>query len=321
MTKVAQELVPKLPDDKRRSDGFFMNDLLRMQLDYYIKNVHKDWDFTIIIAGEGEVRVGKSVLAQQIAAYWVSEVKRLYGKKKDGTIDEEVMNSPWSVKDNILFTGSELIRRGNYLGTHFKYAVMVFDEAGADLEGIKAMKATTQAVKDYFRECGQYNMLNILVLPEFFDLPKGIAISRSSCLINVYYIPNEEGMFERGFFKFYSKPRKKMLYLRGKKDLDYSAWKPDFLGNFDNIYTVPIDEYRAAKKEALKRREDLGGKEAVLKAKLYGACKILQENGYSVRNIASEITARCGIRTTKSYIGALLNKEEVTDDLDFEKDD
>jgi hypothetical protein len=86
------------------------------------------------------------------------------------------------------------------------------------------MKQTTQAVRDYLRECGQYNMLNILVLPEFFDLPKGIALSRSIAMINVYWLPDKDGNFQRGFFKFYNKPDKKKLYLLGKKDLDYSIW-------------------------------------------------------------------------------------------------
>ena len=116
---------------------------------------------------------------------------------------------PFSVKENMVLDGKRLIEIGNQLGQNHNYAPLIFDEAGADLEGRKIMQTSTQNVLDFYRECGQYNLLNILVLPEFFDLPKGIALSRSICLIDVYYVANEEDIFERGFFKFFSRRNKK----------------------------------------------------------------------------------------------------------------
>ena len=227
---------------KRRFPGFYLHDNLKRQIDYYIKNIDKDWDFTIIICGEGEVRVGKSFLACQIGAYWTSEVNRLLN-----------VNIPFNLEENYVFDGRKLIEKGNKLGFNHPYSVLIFDEAGADLEGTKAMLSTTRDVKDYLRECGQYNMLTILVLPEFFDLPKGIAISRAACLINVYYFADEEGYFRRGYFKYYNRPAKKKLYLKGKKNLDYEAGTYNFYGGFDKVFPLDLEEYKVLKKKALKK--------------------------------------------------------------------
>ncbi len=227
----------------RREHGFYLHENLKTQIDYYIKNINRDCNFTIIVCGEGEVRVGKSFLACQIGRYWTSEVNKLY--KKD---------IPFNLEENYVFDGRKLIEKGNKLGTKHPYSVLVFDEAGADLEGTKAMLATTREVKDYLRECGQYNMLTILVLPEYFDLPKGIAISRAACLINVYYFADKEGYFQRGYFKYYNRPAKKKLYLKGKKNLDYEAARYNFYGSFDNVFPLDLEKYKELKKGALKKR-------------------------------------------------------------------
>lgn len=259
--------------------GFPMNRLLKEQLDYLLKNVFNDWDFTLLICGEGEVRIGKSTLAQQIVTYWTWSVQHIKGIKL-----------PHSVKENMVFTGVELIAKGNKLGRNHPYSALIFDEAGADLEGTKSMKQTTQAVRDYLRECGQYNMLNVLVLPEFFDLPKGVALSRSIAMINVYWLPDDEGNFQRGYFKFYNKPDKKKLYLLGKKDLDYSIWGETFYGTFPRFYTFDEKEYKESKREALKNREQLGKQEAKMAEVTYALLKIcLDKTGWSKEELRKTI--------------------------------
>lgn len=243
MVKVAEKEYPKGSYPGQQSDGFYLHAYLKQQLDYYIKNVINDWDFTIIVSGGGGVRLGKSILAMTIGAYWTSEIRK------------KGYNVPFSTNENFVFDGQKLIETGNNLGQKHPYSCIIYDEAGADLEGVKAMKSTTQAVKDYLRECGQYNMLTILVLPEYFDLPKGIAVNRTNCLLDVYYIPDENGIFQRGYFGFFGKKRKKNLYLKGKRNLDYKAEKPNFLGDFINFYPIDEKEYKRMKIEALKKRE------------------------------------------------------------------
>lgn len=244
MGRVCELRFPKGWDPRQKKDGFYMEEILKAQMDILIKNIKNDWDFTILITGSGEVRVGKSLLAMQIAAYWVDQMKEVHGQ-----------DLPFSVEENFVFEGAKLIERGNKLGQEYKFAPLIFDEAGADLEGRKSMQSSTQAVLDYFRECGQYNMLNIIVLPEYFDLPKGIALSRSIFLVNVTYNADSEGVFQRGFFNFYSRRNKKHLYLKGKKELDYFAYPYDFRGRFLLFYPINEKMYREQKQKALSARE------------------------------------------------------------------
>jgi len=245
MVRVCKDWFPN--ENNPDKAGFYLEDRLKLQLDVLLKNIKNDWDFTIIITGGGEVRVGKSMLAMQIAAYWTYEIEKRYGKK-----------CPFDVENNFVFEGDKLIKKGNELGSKHPFSALIFDEAGADLEGRKTMQSSTQAVLDYYRECGQYNMLNVLVLPEFFDLPKGIAVTRSIFLINVDYLADENGMFQRGYIDFYSRRTKKWLYIKGKKILDYNCVRSDFgsnKGRFYKFYPINEEEYRKAKHEALKRRE------------------------------------------------------------------
>lgn len=240
MVRVCQEWFPK-------TNGFDMDERLVMQIEVLLRNIKNDWDFTILVTGQGEVRVGKSMIAMQIAAYWAYEIWKRFGIKV-----------PFSEEDNFVFDGKKLIEIGNKLGKSFPYSPLVFDEAGADLEGRKSMQTQTQDVLDYYRECGQYNMLNILVLPEYFDLPKGIALTRSIFLIDVFYLPDKEAVFQRGYFNFYSRRSKKWLYLLGKKDLNYSKVHSDFgriPGKFVKFYPIDEDKYKEAKQQALIRRE------------------------------------------------------------------
>lgn len=250
MVRVCIKWFPKGWDKRQRKDGFYLDPQLKSQLDILLKNIADDWDFTIIITGGGEVRVGKSVLAMQIGAYWAHEVERLYNKK---TI--------FNLENNMIMDGRQLIKQGNELGKNYPFSVLIYDEAGADLEGRKQIQQQTQDVIDFYRECGQYNLLNILVMPDFFDLPKGIALHRSIFLLDVYYLATKEGKFERGYFKFYSRRNKKYLYLKGKRELNYNAHVFNFQGRFLPFY--PMDEagYRAMKTKALvargsKRRND-----------------------------------------------------------------
>ncbi len=307
MTRVCEIRIPiefvRKQKPKARFPGFDLHPMLKEQIDIYLKNVNRDWDFVIVISGEGEVRVGKSFLASQIGMYWTEQIKKLYGK-----------TVPFTIKDNFVFNGNKLIKKGNYLGVNFPMSCLIFDEAGADLEGIKAMRRTTQNVKDYLRECGQYNMLTILVLPEYFDLPKGVALSRSNCMINVYWMGDEDGYMNRGYFKYYSRPNKKQLYLKGKKSLDYNAWGYDFYGSFDNLFTLDLDEYKTEKRKALKNREVESTKELRMKEFLKAAFQYMKDNGLLYVEIAEEISKRSPIKMSRMYPSRLIGKNEDEED-------
>lgn len=239
MTLVCSERFPEKPE------GFFLDPALKANLDHLVKAITKDNDFVIIVSGSGQVRVGKSVLAMQIGAYLTEEVN-----KQEKTNNEFGLN-------NFVFRGAHLIEKAKDMP---KYSVIIYDEAGSDLMGRKVMHQSTQAVLDFFREAGQLNLFLILVIPDFFDLPKGIAITRSTLLLDVDY----REKFTRGLFRLYGKRQKKLLYLIGKRFLDYDASKPDYPhGSFTNFYPVDKMKYQELKLAALTGRsvEDLQKKE------------------------------------------------------------
>ena len=299
MAKVCEDWFPKGSYKGQRSPGFYMNDNLKQTIDLWVKNVVNDWDFVIIISGQGSVRVGKSMLAQHIACYWTYAIWKAYG-----------VEVPFTVEDNIVFHGTDLIRKGNKIGQKHKYGCLIFDEAGADLEGVKSMKKSTQNVKDFFRECGQYNMLNILCLPEFFDLPKGIATNRSNCLIDCYVTVDDNDMWQRGKFNFFSAPAKKKLYKYGKKEGDYSASKCDFYGDWDNVYVLPEEQYKKLKIEALKTREVVGRVEEARIRYLAGALLVLTRDfELTHREIARRISEKKKFSAHHAYIGKILTGE------------
>jgi len=295
MVRVCEDLFPKGFYKGQRGEGFYMDDVLKNQVDILLKNATKDWDFTIIITGGGEVRVGKSVLAMQIAIYWSYMMDKMYGIK-----------TPFEIGKNFVFDGKELIKRGNELGINHPHSALVFDEAGADLEGKKVMQSITQDVLDFYRECGQYNLFNILVLPDYFDLPKGIALSRSIFLVDVYYTSDEEGNFLRGYFNFYSRRNKKYLYLKGKRDLNYSSYRYDFNGRFYNFYPIDEKKYRAMKQEALRKRESKRRNKFQLQR---DACWFLlnKEIGWKQEEIAKRMEQMTGIYVGLSTISDGLN--------------
>lgn len=247
MARVCEKWYPLGSYIRQKYEGFYLDDNLKYQLDVLIKNIRKDWDFTIIVSARGRVRIGKSVMAQQIGAYITYKVKELYGE-----------NSVWNIKHNIVFDGDKLIEKGHYLGKNHKYSVLIYDEAGADLLTTKVLTSKTKLVIDYFRECGQYNLFNILVLPDFFDLPVGLAVGRSKLLIDVYHSIDKQDYFNRGYYRVYSEKRKKRLYLVGRKYREYNVVKCNFDGRFQNVYTLPEKDYREAKTNALLARKDTG---------------------------------------------------------------
>jgi hypothetical protein len=282
------------------TDGFYMEDNLAQQLKILAKNVVDDWDFTIIITGQGEVRVGKSLLGLQIGAYWTWLMKDMHG-----------IDIPFNVKDNICLQWEKLIAQGNNLGAKHKYCVLDYDEAGETMEGSKSQTSELKAVRDYLRECGQYNFLNILILPEFFDLPKGIAITRSTFLIDVYYSSDENGKFTRGYFKFYSRRNKKKLYMYGKKELNYNAHPYNFDGRFFKFYPVDEAEYRKAKQEALKHRES-GSKDRLTMLRNAAWYLLSKEFGVTHKEIKHKMYELTGIWLTRQAVSTAIEQAGVT---------
>jgi len=235
MVKVCEKDFPMGSYKKQKTAGLYMDGILKDNLDILAEKIVDDQMFVILITGSGFVRIGKSVLAQQVGKYLSYKVNELHKVKTDFTLK------------NITFKGNELQKKAIELP---KYAVLDLDEGDDLVEHYWSKLA--RDLRRFFRKAGQLNQFVILVLPDFFELPRAYAITRSTCLINVRFV----GKFDRGFFNFYNFERKKQLYLKGKKYANYKAVKPNFFGRFENVYTVPEQEYRAKKQKDLEEAEE-----------------------------------------------------------------
>jgi hypothetical protein len=283
----------------------YFDGMLKSALDSLVYNASSDWDFVIVVSGDRMVRVGKSVLAQQIAAYLAYRLK-----------------TPFSLK-NIFFDSQEMI---NFAQKCPINSVLIFDEAREGLAASKNGKKLQQDLLDYFAECGQLNHIFIIVLPDFFELKENMAVGRSEYMVNVYRKETQimqdiynEGVkipivrLDRGYFEFFSRDKKRLLFdiASSKHQKNYHLVKSNFIGRFTNTYTVDPAEYKKAKKAALarfedKKKDDIAPKHRadVIRDKIIMdnvdlgpteiAKKLYQDYGFSISHSAvSRVIQRC----------------------------
>ncbi len=235
MVKVCELEYPKGSFPGQKSDGFYMDGTYQKNLDVIAKKVGDDMDFVLIISGKGMVRNGKSSLLQQTGTYLTWKINQLHGTKNTFT------------EKNITFKGEDIISTGlSFSPMH----VIGLDE-GDDLTQAHFSKEAVR-LRRFFRKCGQLNHIIILVIPDFFELPRTYAVTRSICLINAHF----EEDFQRGYFQFYNHKAKKLLYLKGKRWGDYDCVRPGFIGRFPKLYTIDEKKYRKKKMDDL-RDEDI----------------------------------------------------------------
>lgn len=234
--KFGEETFPKGTFKKQLTDGAYLDKTLSQNLDIYAKKIADDMHFLILITGNDSVGNGKSTLASHLGSYLTLKINELH--KTNNTFTSK----------NISFNSEELEKKSFQ---HNPYSVLVLDE-GDDLVS-NWMKETAQNLKRYFRKCRQLNQILILILPSFFELPKFYALARSHCLLNVKFLGN----FDRGFFDFYGPKSKKLLYLKGKKEWNYSAYNKDFHGRFFSEYCFFPDTQSEAKKYRDRKHSDM----------------------------------------------------------------
>ena len=277
---------------------FWMDGYLIPNLKTVCYNLRNDWDFVFIVSGNGQVRVGKSVLAQQIGYFVAYHMK-----------------TPFNI-DNIVFSGDELIKKAHQKP---KNSVFVYDEARSELDSKKTMERVTQTLLDFFSECGMYNHFIILVLPDFFDLPKSIAINRSRALINVRssaeIVQGNIVKFKRGTYQFFNFDTKKKLYTVGKRNFnDYNACKCNFFGDFRNFWVVDKDEYDKKKAAFVKRRrEERETKVDKNKERFLATLKVL--NRFTTHKEIADLLKDYKIYLTRERITQLIN-ENVSKDVE-----
>ncbi len=215
MVKVKQDLFPE-------TDGYYMDGTLKENLEIIDKIVRgKDRDNFIIVVGDpGE---GKSTFTFQLATFF-------YDK-----FDLDLVCSNAKEFGKVVETRDE------------KYLPPVLDEAFGDLASSKAISRDFNEFINMTQTMRQKNWFVFIILPNFFDLSKTLAIFRSKWLIRCY---SRKG--QRGFFEVWGKERKQQLYINGKKNLNYRCVRPNFRGRFTKFMTIDEEAYRKKKMLALK---------------------------------------------------------------------
>ena len=125
---------------------------------------------------------------------------------------------------------------------------ILWDEAG-DAATAHATSKIMRGLRRKLSTCRSKNLYILILYPSFHELPKGISIFRSNFLIHVY-----DDMGERGHYAVFGDREKKVLYVDGRKYLDYSVISPNFHGTFKKFYTLDEKAYKDKKELADRQR-------------------------------------------------------------------
>lgn len=280
MVKVCCKEFPKGTLSGQQSDGFYMDGYVKENLDIMAEKIVDDMQFVGIISGKGTVRNGKSTFAQHQGFYFTHKVNELHK-----------LNNKFDI-NNIVFKADDLIEKAFSLPP---YSVLVLDE-GDDLTAQYYSKLAIK-LRRFFRKCGQLNLFFLLLIPDYFELPRSYAVTRSTYLINVMFM----GRFERGFFEFYSGEKKRELYYKGRRYGDYHCVKENFKGRFPKPYLVNEEEYR--KKKRADMMDDEGEESTPM---------IRKQTNMSKFKLLKELTHNFDIDLTQKQQASYLNVSERT---------
>ena len=202
------------------NEGYYMDGTLDKNLEIMKQTVigHDRDNFGIMVADPGE---GKSTLAMQI----------LY--RQDPKFNVKM----------VCFDAEEF---GKIVESEDdQYRGILLDEAYGDTASSKVASRKFNTFIDMTQAMRQKNWFIILILPNFFDLSKTLALFRSKWLIRCY---SKKG--QRGYFEMWGKQRKQQLYINGKKNINYKCVRPNFRGRFTKFITIDEQAYKKKKLEA-----------------------------------------------------------------------
>lgn len=258
MVKVCKDIFP--PSEDNSEGGFYMDGRLDKSTDLVSRAVKtKDNYFVAIVFGDSGS--GKSTLAAQIC------------KKFDATFNHERMCQ----SENQFRKQLETLQR---------HQAICLDEAFESLSSLEAARRAQRLLVNLIQVVRQKNIFILLVLPNFFDLNKTLAIFGSKWAIRTY---TNKG--RKGFFRLWGPERKRELYIKGKKTFNHLAVKPNCSGRFTKF--MPIDEsaYRQMKLDNLNRMLNESTKDIIVrhnkgKSSRDDAIRKLKAEGRSVKEIA-----------------------------------
>jgi len=286
----------------KTSGGYYMDGYLKENLDTIPILLSKAWDVVGIVSGHGKVRIGKSTLALQVAHYlaWIlaGGVVEVNDERKVVKIISPTKPLKFDL-DNVVFSPDELMKAAQKLPPQ---SVIVYDEGRAGLDSKRAMEAINKTLEDFFQECGIYNHVILIVLPNFFRLHEDYAVARSFFLLDAY----ADKEFNRGYFKFYNELKKEQLYYFGKKKIGirakYGAAYDNFFGRFTSWLPFSKKDYENKKLQALRKKKVSN---LQIKFKKQRDAAIYLAKNYSERTheeLAAELSAMSNSRLTSDVV-------------------
>ncbi len=195
------ELLPKFSKEK---GSIYIDGYLYESYDH-AKDVMSKKSLDLVTVVSGYPGSGKSKLVSQLASFC------------DPTFNEDRMYQ--NSKPFIEACKSEDTK---ILSAH------VLDEAWEGLSALQVRKEVGRIVMSILNKVRQKRLYIFIVLPDFFDLSKNIAIFRSRWLIHCY----EEEFGDIGRFAAFDRDAKRQLYIKGKRFEDYNAHPASCFGVF-----------------------------------------------------------------------------------------
>lgn len=173
-----------------------------------IKRNRRNWDYKA--CGVGFSGTGKSTGTRQFGNYL------RYVLKTEYNMDVNVY---------VVFTADEMEEVAT---TCPSFSIIILDEGFADLNANVTRSKEFQKIINLLQIIRQKNLFIFLNLPNYFDLSKSIALFQTNHL----FVFDTDKNDNRGVIKVFDRDRKQTLYLKGKKELNYFACKPNFLARF-----------------------------------------------------------------------------------------
>lgn len=240
---------------KKKNKGFFLDDTLKRNLDnFLITAVDAKWDSVLILSGmEGS---GKTIFSSAICKY-------LDPTFPGPLIDEG--KTPRRRIDRVVFSPQDFFTA---VDTAKPKQAIQFDEAILGLMAGDAGMSIQKMLMKKITLIRKKQLYIILVIPSIFSVRMPIAVQRSRYLIHTF---SPDGI-TRGRFKFYNYPRKRALYIKGKRDYNQDSVEPNFMGSFANTNGLfyDEDEYDKKKEHAIQTlMDDSSGSKGVKSSKMY----------------------------------------------------